>query len=82
MEIKYDTIANAVYVNVSKAKVSRTVKTPNESFLVDLDREGNIVGIEMLRVSSKSELIKNLKEWVSKGAGVPIKIQSGSLASA
>lgn len=82
MEIKYDTVANAVYVNVSTSKVARTLKVKDQNFVVDLDESGNIVGIEMLGVSSKSELIKNLKSWVSKGEGVPIKIETGSLAVA
>ena len=81
MEVKYDTVAQAIYVNVGGGKVARTVKTPNERFLIDVDKKGGIVGIEILGVSSKSELIKNLKGWVSKGVGVPIKIESGSLAA-
>ncbi len=82
MEVKYDTVAHALYVNVSGGKVARTVKMPDKRFLIDVDKKGEIVGIEIIGVSSKSPLIRNLKSRVSKGVGVPIKIEKGSLAAA
>ena len=79
MEIRYDITADAVYVNVSKSKVARTIKN-DERFLVDVDAKGNVVGIEILDASSQQELISNLEKNVA--SGVPITIQTSTPTAA
>lgn len=71
MNIKYDIMADAVYVNVGKGKVAKTVKT-EDRVLVDLDHDGNVVGIEILDASSQQDLVANLEQNV--GGGVPVNI--------
>lgn len=75
MKVNYDIMADAVYINVSGAKVARTVKS-EDRFLVDVDARGNVVGIEILDVSNQKELVKNLEENVA--IGVPIHIQTST----
>lgn len=79
MKVNYDIMADAVYINVSKAKVARTVKT-EDRFLVDVDVHGNVVGIEILDASNQQELVKNLEKNVA--VGVPINIQTSTPAVA
>ena len=79
MDIKYDIMADAVYVNVGSGKVAKTIKT-EERFLVDVDTEGNVVGIEILDASSQQELVENLKKNVSRGA--PITIENSTPVAA
>lgn len=79
MKVNYDITADAVYINVSKAKVARTIKT-EERFLVDVDARGNVVGIEILDASNQQELVKNLQKNV--GVGVPINIQTSTPVAA
>ncbi|MEK7479985.1 MAG: DUF2283 domain-containing protein [Patescibacteria group bacterium] len=79
MKVNYDIMADAVYINVSKAKVARTVKT-EERFLVDVDARGNVVGIEILDASNQQELVKNLQKNVA--VGVPINIQTSTPVTA
>lgn len=79
MKIKYDIMADAVYVNVSSEKVARTVKT-NERFLVDVDKKGNVVGIEILDATNQQDLVANLEKNV--GSGVPITIENATPISA
>jgi len=50
MRIKYDKIADAMYIYIHKVEVAKTIKVSSR-LLVDLDKEGNVVGIEMLGVS-------------------------------
>ena len=75
MDIKYDIMADAVYVSVGSGKVARTIKT-EERFLVDVDSAGNVVGMEILDASSQQELVDNLKKNVARGA--PIAIESST----
>jgi uncharacterized protein YuzE len=75
MDIKYDIMADAVYINVGSGKVAKTIKT-EERFLVDVDSEGNVVGMEILDASSQQELVDNLKKNVARGA--PITIESST----
>jgi uncharacterized protein YuzE len=75
MDIKYDIMADAVYVSVGSGKVARTIKT-EERFLVDVDSAGNVVGMEILDASSQQELVDNLKKNVARGA--PITIENGT----
>jgi uncharacterized protein YuzE len=75
MDIQYDTIADAVYVSVGKGEIARTVKN-SERFLVDVDKSGNVVGIEILDASSQQDLVENLKKNVE--AGVPVAIVDGT----
>ncbi len=79
MKVNYDVMADAVYINVSKSKVARTVKT-EERFLVDVDARGNVVGIEILDASNQQELVKNLQKNVA--VGVPINIQTSTPVTA
>lgn len=79
MKVNYDIMADAVYINVSKAKVAKTVKT-EERFLVDVDARGNVVGIEILDASNQQELVKNLRKNVA--VGVPINIQTSTPVTA
>jgi uncharacterized protein YuzE len=74
MKINYDKIADAIYLNMKVGKIQKTIKI-NDRLLVDIDKKGGIVGIEMLDVSSGQNakfLEKNLL------SGVPIQIISGT----
>lgn len=52
MKIEYDKIADAMYIYLKKAKVYKTVKM-QDRLIVDVDRKGNVVGIEVLDISSQ-----------------------------
>ena len=67
MKMTYDKIADAMYIYFRKAKVFKTAKM-TDRLLVDLDKEGKILGIEILDVSSQ------IKQ--KNGAGLKVKIPS------
>ena len=71
MKINYDKIADAIYFTVSAEKIEKSVRV-NDRLVVDMSKDGNIVGMELLDASSKQgeELEKNLRQ------GVPINITS------
>lgn len=50
MEIKYDKQADARYIRLRKGNIDRT-KKEKDWLLFDLDKEGNILGIEVLNAS-------------------------------
>lgn len=50
MQIKLDTPADALYIRVTKTRVQKTIPT-SDSFLVDVDHKGNVIGIEILNYS-------------------------------
>ncbi|OGI91885.1 hypothetical protein A3A09_00410 [Candidatus Nomurabacteria bacterium RIFCSPLOWO2_01_FULL_42_20] len=52
MKITYDKIADAMYIYLNKAKVAKTIKMADK-LLVDLDRSGKVLGIEVLDASSQ-----------------------------
>ena len=48
MIVSYDNLAGAVYIKIRpEVKVARTVEFAPETF-VDLDKDGELIGIEML----------------------------------
>ncbi|MSR71225.1 MAG: DUF2283 domain-containing protein [Candidatus Taylorbacteria bacterium] len=53
MKIEYDKEVDAMYLKVKNGSVQKTVKM-NKNVLVDVNREGEILGIEMLDASSSS----------------------------
>lgn len=71
MQINYDKIADAIYFKVSSGKVNKSIRM-NDRLVVDVSKDGNIVGMELLDASSKQgeELEKNILQ------GVPINIVS------
>ncbi len=74
MKINYDKIADAIYLSVKSGKIQKTIKI-NDRLLVDVDKKGNALGIEMLDASSLQKingLQKNLK------SGIPVQIFSGA----
>ncbi|TSC88931.1 MAG: hypothetical protein G01um10143_828 [Parcubacteria group bacterium Gr01-1014_3] len=46
MKIKYDKEADALYIELNRNKISKTLEKGH--FLMDIDRKGEIVGIEVL----------------------------------
>jgi len=50
MKISYDKMADALYIYLRKGKVAKTKKVTSR-LLIDVDRKGNVLGIEMLDVS-------------------------------
>lgn len=52
MKITYDKIADAAYIYLKKNKIVKTVCLA-ERLIADLDKEGKIVGIEILDASSQ-----------------------------
>ena len=73
MKINYDKVANAIYFTVSAGKVEKSVRM-NDRLVVDMSKNGNVIGIELLDASSKQgeELEKNIRQ------GVPISIVSST----
>ncbi|PIP31703.1 DUF2283 domain-containing protein [bacterium (Candidatus Gribaldobacteria) CG23_combo_of_CG06-09_8_20_14_all_37_87_8] len=52
MKIQYDKIADAMYIYFKKGAVAQTKKISNR-VLLDLDKEGNVLGMELLVASSQ-----------------------------
>lgn len=52
MKISYDKMADALYIYLRKGKVAKTKKVTSR-LLVDVDENGNVLGIEMLDVSQQ-----------------------------
>mgnify|MGYP001077549122 CR=1 FL=1 len=51
MKIEFDRKANAAYIKISSKKIKKTVTVTDEC-MVDLDCENNVIGIELLSISS------------------------------
>lgn len=74
MKITYDKIVDAAYMTLRKGKVAKTVEMSG-NVIVDLDKKGNLLGIEMLSASKqfpKDGLAKNVL------SGIPIEIISST----
>ena len=50
MKVTYDKIADAMYIYFRKGKVAKTIKV-KRGLLVDVDKKGGVLGIEILDVS-------------------------------
>lgn len=74
MKINYDKIADAVYFSLKKGKIAKTLEM-NERLIVDVDKKGNVLGIEMLDASSQLPK-KSLEAGVA--SGIPVMISSGT----
>ena len=67
MNINYDKVADAIYMTLRKGKVSKTVEM-EDRLIVDVDKKGNILGIELL--DEGNQLQRNMKN------GIPVKVSS------
>jgi uncharacterized protein YuzE len=71
MNITYDKIADAAYMTLRKGKVAKTVEM-SDSVILDLNKKGNLLGIEILSASKQFA-----KDSLRKGtAGFPVQITS------
>jgi len=52
MEISYDKQADAIYIEFRKGEFDKNKKI-DDFTIIDLDKEGNILGIELLEVSKR-----------------------------
>lgn len=50
MKIQYDKLADALYIFLKKGRIQKTIKA-NKEVLIDVDKQGRIVGIEILNAS-------------------------------
>jgi len=52
MEIKIDLKADALYTNFQKGKFAKN-KVIDEDTIIDFDKDGRLLGIEMLNITKK-----------------------------
>jgi uncharacterized protein YuzE len=64
MKIKYDKEIDALYILLNKGKVQKTLE--KDGFLIDVDKKGHPVGIEILNYSKVSPTKERFQ--VSSGA--------------
>jgi uncharacterized protein YuzE len=77
MKFNYDTVADAVYLKVKEGKVNKTIKM-EDRLLVDVNKKGDIIGIEMLEFSLQQS-VQNFMASVK--SGVPVEITTATPAS-
>jgi len=75
MKINYDKIADAIYFKIREGKVAKT-REVSEKMLVDADKDGNILGIELLDASNEEQMVKTLEKNIM--AGIPIEITTAT----
>ena len=62
MKISYDEEADAMYILLRKKKVHQT-REVDENTMIDYDKEGNIIGIELLFVKERMHALpKRIQE--------------------
>ena len=79
MKIQYDKIADAMYVYLGfKKKIVKTIEI-NDSLLVDVDKKGEVIGIEILNVSARNDMT-NINKIAKEG--IPFSILTNSAVTA
>ena len=53
MKIQYDKVADAMYIYLKEGKIHQTIPVSNY-VIVDVDKEGKTIGIELLDASTMS----------------------------
>lgn len=71
MKIQYDNVADAMYIYLKKGKIAKTAKMAGR-LLVDLDRSGKVLGIEILNAST--QMAKNRIGNIE--IGVPVALHA------
>lgn len=64
MNITYDKVADATYIKLTNTKIVKTTQV-DESVYVDLDKKGEIVGIEVLDFSSNLHVLGNMPKTLA-----------------
>ena len=62
MKLEFDPVADAAYFEISSADVEET-KEIEPGIIVDYDKNGHVIGVEVLSVSKR-----NISESISKAA--------------
>ena len=62
-KISYDTVAKSLYIKMSKNKIFKT-KEISLNCIVDIDRKGQVVGVEILNTNQKTSP-NALKSWLA-----------------
>jgi len=77
MKITIDLEADALYIKFQKGKFARNKKVDGDT-IIDLDKEGRLLGIEMLNITKKIPITQLSNVSVK----MPIRIVSKELKSA
>ena len=72
MKATYDKDADAMYIRVKKGKVHKTLKV-SDMILVDVDKKGQALGLELLFVSSQMPR-KSISQTMR--TGIPVSATS------
>lgn len=78
MKINYDKIADAIYINLRTGNINRSIEV-NDRMIVDVDKDENVIGVEILDFSSK-EAQESLERSVEYGVPVEIVSKTPTLA--
>lgn len=70
MKIQYDKEADAMYIYLKHAKIVKTIKM-KDRLIVDIDKDGKIVGLEILDMSS--QIPKNKIGQIEIGMPVAVR---------
>ena len=62
MKFRYDVERDMLYIDVAPGKKARDTQPFDDDTLVDLDEEGNIVGVEVWNASKNIEPVEQLVE--------------------
>lgn len=55
MKIEFDPVADAMYIQLAEGEVEKTEEI-KPGMVLDYDKQGNVLGIEVLYVSKRSSL--------------------------
>ncbi len=74
MEITFDPVADAMYIKLNRGEIEKTEVLDRYETMLDIDKKGNIIGIEILSVSRRfpQNFVENLKS--KRISEAPIKL--------
>ena len=68
MKIKYDKEVDIIYITLSEEEIEESIEN-KPGVIIDYDKEGNVVGLEILQASEKTtsptSVIYELGDWKS-----------------
>lgn len=73
----FDALAKAIYIGLSTNKVTKTVRE-NHSLFFDYDKDGKLVGIEIIRVQKANAAIRKILKDAEDNIPASIRRNIGS----